>query len=258
MPIVHPSAVISSETELADDVSVGPFTVIDGPVKLEAGVRVAGHCQITGRVHIGVGCKIGWGSVIGADPQDLSFEPSTDSGVMIGERNTIREYVTIHRGSKSGALTRIGSGNFLMTGAHLAHDVTLGCDNIIANNVMLAGHVTVGNRAFLGGGGAFHQYIRIGDVSMTQGNAAISQDVPPYCIVHGYNLLSGLNVLGMRRAGMDVVTRAEIKEAYHLLFLAGYPHGKVGEIAAARNWSGEARKLLDAVASPSRKGIVRR
>src|ERR1035437_7024314 len=213
MPAVHPTALISPDAELAGDVSVGPFAVIDGPVKLEAGVGIAGHCHITGRVRIGAGSKVGWGSVIGADPQDLSFDPATESGVDIAGRNTIREYVTIHRSSKPGANTCLGPGNFLMTGVHLAHDVKLGCDNIIANNVMLAGHITVGDRVFLGGGAGFHQFIRIGDLSMTRGNAGISQDVPPYCIVYGDNRLSGLNVVGLRRAGFDSAARAEIKEA---------------------------------------------
>lgn len=258
MPSVHPSALISADAELADDVSVGPFTVIDGPVKLEAGVRIAGHCHITGRVRVGAGSTVGWGAVIGADPQDLSFDPATESGVDIAERNTIREYVTIHRGSKPGSHTSLGAGNFLMTCAHLGHDAKLGCDNIIANNVMLAGHVTVGDRAFLGGGCAFHQFVRVGDLSITQGNAALSQDVPPYCIVHGVNLLSGLNVVGLRRAGFDSAARAEIKEAYHLLFLSRHPLRNLKEIAAARPWSDAARKLVDAVATPSRKGVVTR
>jgi len=258
MPAVHPSALVSPDAELADGVTVGPFTMIDGPVKLEAGVSVAGHCHIVGRVRIGTGSKVGWGSVIGADPQDLSFDPATDSGVDIAERNTIREYVTIHRGSKPGSNTCLGQGNFLMTGAHLAHDVKMGCDNIIANNVLIAGHVTVGNRVFLGGGAVFHQFIRIGDLAMAQGNSGISRDVPPYCIVHGVNRLSGINVVGLRRAGIDSATRAEIKEAYRLLFLSGHLLSKANEIAASRTWSDVARKLVDAVAMPSSKSILTR
>jgi len=258
MPNVHPTALVSAAAELADDVTIGPFAVVDGLVKLEAGVSVAGHCHITGKVRIGEGSKIGWGSVVGADPQDLSFDPATDSGVDIGERNTLREYVTIHRGSKPGSFTTLGSGNFLMTGAHLAHDVKMGCDNIIANNVLIAGHVTVGNKVFLGGGAVFHQFIRIGDLAMAQGNSGFGKDVPPYCIVHGVNRLSGLNVVGLRRAGIDSATRAEIKEAFRLLFQSGHTLSKANELAAARTWSDAARKLVDAAASPSAKSIITR
>ena len=130
MPSIHPTAQISPDAELADDVSVGPFTVIEGAVKVAAGVTIGGHAWISGRVSIGEDSKIGWGSIVGGDPQDLSFDPAADSGVIIGPRNTLREYVTIHRGSKSGGDTVLGEGNFLMTGVHLAHDVRLGDGNI--------------------------------------------------------------------------------------------------------------------------------
>jgi UDP-N-acetylglucosamine acyltransferase len=124
------------------------------------------------------GNRIGWGSIVGADPQDLHFNPQTDSGVELGESNTLREYVTIHRGSQAGGITRIGANNFLMTGVHLAHDVQMGDHNVLANNVLLAGHIQVGNKCFLGGGSVFHQFIHIGDYAIAQGNAAISQDIP--------------------------------------------------------------------------------
>lgn len=258
MPSIHPTAVVSSEAILADDVKIGPFAVIEGPVKLAAGVEIGGHAWITGDVTVGERTKIGWGSVVGADPQDLSFDPATNSGVRIGPDNTLREYVTIHRGSKDGCFTTLGEGNFLMTGAHLAHDVVLGDRNVIANNVMLAGHVHVGNRVFLGGGSGFHQFIRIGDYVMTQGNAAISQDVPPYCVAHGQNQLAGLNVVGLRRAGFDAATRADIKAAAKLLFQSGHALSHALELAAARAWSPAAEALVRAVASPSKKGVLSR
>lgn len=256
MPSIHPTALVSAEADLAEGVEVGPFSVIEGPVKLCAGVKVAGHVLIRGDTQIGEGSVIGWGSVVGVDPQDLSFDPATRSGVRIGAHNTLREYVTIHRGSHDGDYTILGERNFLMTGVHLAHDVRMGDHNVLANNVLLAGHVEVGSRVFLGGGGGFHQFIRIGDYAIVQGNAAISKDVPPYCQAHGQNCMSGLNVIGLRRAGFDAKTRANIKAAATLLFRSGHPLGEALELAATHEWSDAAQLLIKAVSNPSKKGVL--
>ncbi|KAB2638513.1 MAG: acyl-ACP--UDP-N-acetylglucosamine O-acyltransferase [Verrucomicrobia bacterium] len=253
---IHPSALISPEAELADDVVVGPFVVIEGPVQLAAGVTIGGHAWLCGDTSLGEGCSVGWGSVIGANPQDLGFDPARRSGVRIGARNHIREYVTIHRSSKEGGHTTLGEGNYLMTGVHLGHDSQVGDGNVLANNVMFGGHVHLGSRAFLGGGGGYHQFLHIGDLAMVQGNAVVSQDVPPYCIVYGKNQLAGLNSVGLRRAGWDGAARAEIKKAYGLLFGSGLTLGKALEAAAALEWSPAARCLIDAVAKPSRKGVI--
>lgn len=258
MALLHPTAIVSPLARLADDVEVGPFSVIDGPAQLAAGVKIDGHALIRGRVELGPGTRVGWGSVVGADPQDLGFDPAVDSAVVAGPNNILREYVTIHRGAKPGSATRLGEGNFLMTGAHLGHDVTLGDHNILANNVLLAGHVRVGNRVFLGGGSGFHQFIQIGDLAIIQGNSGMSQDVPPYCCAHGINRLAGLNTVGLRRAGFDAAARAELKSLYRLLFQSRLPLGQALAGAAARDWSPAARLLLDAVSHPSRKGIVTR
>ncbi len=255
---IHPSALISPEAELADDVVVGPFAVIEGPVKLAAGVIIGGHAWVCGDTWLGEGTRIGWGSVIGADPQDLGFDPARCSGLRIGARNQIREYVTIHRSSKEGGNTTLGDGNYLMTGVHLGHDSLVGDSNVIANNVMFGGHVHLGNRVFLGGGAGFHQFLHIGDLVMVQGNAVVSQDVPPYCVVYGNNQLAGLNTVGLRRAGFDAAARAEIKKAYGLLFTSGLTLHKALEEASAMEWSLAARCLLEAVAKPSRKGIITR
>jgi UDP-N-acetylglucosamine acyltransferase len=255
---IHPTALVSPEAELAEGVVIGPFAVIEGPVKLAAGVAIGGHAWICGDTSLGEGTSVGWGSVIGANPQDLGFDPALRSGVRIGARNAIREYVTIHRGSKEGSFTSLGEGNYLMTGVHLGHDSQVGDGNVIANNVMFGGHVHLGNRAFLGGGGGYHQFLHIGDLAMVQGNAVVSQDVPPYCVVHGKNQLAGLNTVGLRRAGFDAAARAEIKMAYGLLFRSDMPLGQALKQAAAMAWSPAALALLEAVAKPSRKGVIAR
>lgn len=256
MPDIHPTALVSPEAEIADDVCIGPFTVIEGPVKIAAGVRIGGHAWLSGRTVIGEACHIGWGSIIGADPQDLTFDPSVDSGVILGPHNTLREYVTIHRGSKSGANTVIGEENFLMTGVHLAHDVRLGDGNIFANDVLLAGHVTFGNKAFVGGAAGFHQFVNVGDLAMVQGHGSVSQDVPPYCTAYGLNQIAGLNSVGLRRAGFSAIERAEVKRAFKLVYLSGKTRDEALAEAASQDWPEPARRFLDAIASPSRKGVM--
>lgn len=236
--------------------TVGPFTVIEGPVKLSTGVSIGGHAWIAGRTSIGEGSSVGWGAVIGADPQDLSFDPATDSGVTIGPRNTLREYVTVHRGSKPGAFTLIGEGNLLMTGVHLAHDVHLGDGNILANSVMLAGHVHVGNKAFLGGGAGFHQFIRVGDLAMVQGLTAVSQDVPPFCTAYGINQIAGLNTIGLRRAGFSATERDAVKRAYKLVYHSAKPREDALAEAATLEWPEPAARFLAAIANPSKKGVM--
>lgn len=254
--LIHPTALISAEARIADDVRIGPYTVIEGPVNIAQDCDIAGHVLIRGNVSIARGNRIGWGCIIGADPQDLHFDLLTCSGVELGEENTLREYVTIHRGSHSGSNTRIGCRNFLMTGVHLAHDVQMGDHNALANNVLLAGHIHVGNKCFLGGGSVFHQFIHIGDHAIAQGNAAISQDIPPYCMAHGNNLLAALNVIGLKRAGFTPEQRAEIKRAFRLL-LEGNRQIALQQ-AALVDWSDAAMLLVKAVEHPSRKGILTR
>ncbi len=256
VPSIHPTAQVSPEAELAANVSVGPFSVIEGPVKLAAGVKIGGHAWISGRTWIGEGSSIGWGAVIGVDPQDLHFDPTCGSGVLIGARNTLREYVTVHRGSKAGSDTIMGEGNFLMTGVHLAHDVRLGDDNILANNVLLGGHVAVGNKTFLGGTACFHQFVKVGDLAMVQGLTAVSQDVPPYCIAYGINQLAGLNSVGLKRAGFSPEERAAVKRAYQLVFHPLKRRQDALAEAAGLDWPEKARKLIEAVAAPSKKGVM--
>lgn len=255
---IHPSALVSPAARLAGDVEIGPFAVIDGEVVLGAGVKIAGHAWVRGDTVLGEGTTVGWGAVIGADPQDLGFDPATPSGVRVGARNRLREYVTIHRGSKPGAFTVLGDDNFLMTGVHLGHDSQVGHGNVLANNVLFGGHVRLGNRAFLGGGAGFHQFVHIGDLAMVQGNASVSQDVPPYCVAHDLNQLAGLNTVGLRRAGFDSALRLELKRLYHQLFRAPVPLSQGLAEAAAMAWSPAAALLLEAVANPSRKGVIRK
>lgn len=253
--MIHPTAILHPDARLAEDVEVGPYAVIDGPARIAAGCRVEAHAQLVGRVELGAGSVVGRAAVIGAAPQDLGFDPATDSAVIIGKNNVIREHVTIHRGSKPGSATRLGDGNFLMVGAHLAHDVVLGDGNILANACLLAGHIQVGNRSFIGGGAVFHQFIRIGDSCVIQGNGSFGKDIPHFCAAMRTNRVTGLNVVGLRRQGYTAAERAEIKEMFRLLFCSGRNLSQAVAEAREREWQGPARRLLEFAAEPSRRGI---
>ncbi|MCP5537502.1 MAG: acyl-ACP--UDP-N-acetylglucosamine O-acyltransferase [Akkermansiaceae bacterium] len=258
MPEIHPSAIVSEQARLAEDVTVGPFCIVDAGVEIGPGCVIGAQSWITGNTRMGAGNHIGYGSIIGADPQAVGFDASIDSSVTLGENNNIREYVTIHRSTQAGGSTTVGNRNFLMTGVHLAHDVQMGSNNVLANNVMLAGHIKMGDHIFLGGGGGFHQYLHIGSYAIVQGNAVVSRDVPPFCMAHGRNELAGLNVIGLRRGGFTPEERADIKRAYHLLFRSG---GNIAEALAAADkttWTDVAKMLLHSARHASRKGLMQR
>lgn len=256
---VHPTAILEGDIRLPDDgsVEIGPYAVLRGTIVLGRGTRIGPHATLQGDVALGEGNTIGHGAVIGGDPQDLSFDPATPSGVRIGSGNTFREHTTVHRGSKPGSHTMVGDENFLMAGAHLGHDCILGHRNVLANNVLFGGHIVAGNDAFLGGGSVYHQFIRVGDRAMAQGNAGFSQDLPPFVVGHGINLIAGLNVVGLRRAGVPAARRASLKQAFDLVYLDKAPMDRIRAEAADPVWTDEAAVFLRFLAEPSRRGVCR-
>ncbi len=256
MATIHPTAQIGSDVKLAPSVTIGPFCVLDGEIEIGAQTVLRAGVHLWGRVTIGENNTIHSHAVIGDYPQDLSFTTDIKSQVIIGDHNTIRENVTIHRGAADGGVTRLGSHSMLMAGSHLAHDTAVGDYTILANNVMLGGHVTVGDRVFLGGGAGVHQFINIGDYAMCQGNSSISQDLPPYCMSYAINQLVGLNNVGLKRAGFDPAQRKEIKSLYSLLFKSGLNRSEAIAEAESQDLSEAALLLLNAVKSPSRKGVM--
>jgi UDP-N-acetylglucosamine acyltransferase len=255
--MIHPTALIDPQAQLHPSVEIGPYVIIEGPVQLAEAVKVEAHAQILGHTHIGRHTRIGRAAILGGEPQDLGFDPSTESFLEIGERNNIREQVTIHRGSKPGYTTRIGNDNFLMGAVHLAHDVVLGDRNVIANAALLAGHVQVGHHSFIGGGSVFHQFIRVGDYCVIQGNCRFSQDIPHYCSAHGYNLIAGMNVIGLRRAGFTAAERASVKTAFALIYQNGLNLSQALAKALETNWPDKAQHFLQFFQAPSKKGICR-
>lgn len=258
MPRIHPTALVSPSASLADHVEVGPFAIIEDGVIIGAGCKIRSQAKIRTGVVMGEHNTVDHGAVIGGDPQYLSFDPATPSGVLIGNHNTFREHVTINRSTSAGGNTVVGHHNFLMAASHLGHDTVIGDHNIIANNVMIAGHCRIGNRIFFGGGTAIHQFLHVGDFAMTQGNCGMTRDVPPYCIVHQINQLSGLNTVGLRRGGFSPEERQEIKAAYALLLNSKTSRAEALAMADKIPWGPAAAKLIEAVRHPSPKGILMR
>jgi UDP-N-acetylglucosamine acyltransferase len=255
--MIHPTALIDPAAQLHPTVEIGPYAIIEGPVQLAEGVKVESHAQILGRTKIGAGTRIGRAAIIGGEPQDLSFDPQTESFLEIGECNTIREHVTIHRGSKPGSVTLIGHDNFIMATAHLAHDVQVGSKNVIANCAMLAGHVHLGSHSFIGGGAGFHQFIRLGDYCIIQGNGRYTQDIPHYCSVYGANVISGLNVIGMKRAGFTAAERSSVKDAFNLIYRQGMNLSQALARAEQLDWPERAQHFIHFFKNLSRKGVAR-
>jgi UDP-N-acetylglucosamine acyltransferase len=252
--MIHPTAIVDPSAWLDTEVSIGPHVVIEGPVRIMAGTEVQAHAVITGNVNIGRDNRIGYGAIIGSYPQDLSFDPKSVSGVEVGDANVIREYCTIHRGTKEGSQTRIGSNNLLMVGAHLGHNTRIGNHVILANNVLLGGYAEIQDRVFIGGGSVVHQFTRVGTISLLQGISGVGKDIPPFAIAVGKNSISAVNVIGLRRAGFNAALRREVREAFDLYYRKDLNMRQALESAKERAWSAEVQPFWDFVAT-SKRGV---
>ncbi len=252
---IHPSALVDPAARLAEEVEVGPHVCIGPEVEIGARCVIQANAVLDGLVRLGPENLVGFGAVIGGTPQDLNFKAGTRSGVTIGRGNIIREHVTIHRGTAEDSFTTIGDDNFLMVGAHLGHNCALGKKVIIANNCLLGGYVTVEDGAFLGGGCVFHQFMRVGRLAITQGNAGFGKDLPPFVVGAGVNQVVGLNVVGLKRAGYGPEDRAEIKAAFRLLYESGLNVTQALEKAREKTWREPAQLFFDFVAAAKKRGI---
>jgi UDP-N-acetylglucosamine acyltransferase len=216
---IHPTAIVDDSAELDEDVSIGPFCLVGRGAKLAKGSKLVSHVSLE-FAEAGEGCTIYPFASIGLPPQDVKYK-GEETSVKIGNNNTIREYVSIHRASVGGdGVTKIGNDNFLMAYVHIAHDCNIQNNVIIANSVAFAGHVVVEDHVFIGGFTGVHQYARIGAYAMVAAITRLSQDVPPYVMVKGTEKakLFGLNVVGLKRQGFSEETINELKTAYRLLF----------------------------------------
>jgi len=219
MTKIDERAVISKGAELGSDVEVGAYAFIGENVKIGNGCKVFPHAVIDGWTTIGNNCKIYPFASIGMAPQDIKYKDEPTE-LIIGDRNTIREYVTINRGTPTGkGKTVIGNDNFIMTSCHIAHDCLLGNEIVMANLATLAGHVEIQDFAVVGGFTAVHQFVRVGTLAMVGGASAVAQDVAPYTIVSGNRAkLFGLNLVGIKRRGIEGEKLECLKKAYRLIF----------------------------------------
>jgi UDP-N-acetylglucosamine acyltransferase len=214
---IHPTAVVDSQAQIDPTAEIGPYVIIGSDVSIGPRTRVFAHASITGHTVIGADNEIQVGATIGTAPQHLGYK-GAPVHTLIGDRNIIREYASINGSYVEGGQTIIGNENYLMIQSHVGHDCILGNNVVVCNGSLLSGHVEVEDRAFISGLVAVHQFTRIGRLVMCAGITRVNRDVPPFMMVYGDSEIVGLNVVGLRRAGIGAAARAEIRLAYEILF----------------------------------------
>ena len=220
---IHPLAVVSPQAQIGCDVRIGPFAIVEDDVVIGEGCHVAGHAVIKNGTHLGERNTVGESAVLGGLPQHVRC-PAETGRLVIGQGNVFREFATVHRAIKPQTATTIGDGNYLMAGAHVAHDCRIGNHVIVANNVLLAGHVTIDDRSFLSGAVAVHQFCRVGQMAMIGGHARAVRDVPPFVTMDGQTgEIVGLNLVGLKRNGFTPDQILVLKEAYRLIYRSALP-----------------------------------
>ncbi len=221
MDLVHPTAVVSPEADLAYDVQVGPYAIIDGPVRVGSGSVIEAHACLAGPMEIGCDNFVGHGAVLGKSPQHKGYR-GEETGLRVGDGNVFREHVTVHRGTVAGGgETRIGDRNMLMVGSHLGHDTLVGNDCTLVNGALVAGHVELADGCILSGHSAIQQRVRVGRLAMLGGLGSVTKDIPPFVIQQGYNCVSALNLVGLRRSGMASESIASLRIAFRILYKEG-------------------------------------
>jgi UDP-N-acetylglucosamine acyltransferase len=254
MPLqIHPSAVVDPGARLDDGCVVGPHAVIDAHVVLGPGCVVGPGAYVTGHTTLGARNRIHAGAVIGDAPQDFKYA-GQPTRLRIGDGNVFREHVTVHRSNKTEEDTVIGNENFFMAGSHVGHNCVLGHNNILANGALLGGHVTLADRAFISGNCLVHQFCRVGRLAMMQGGSAVSKDIPPFTIARGDNGICGLNIVGLRRAGVAAPDRLALKRLYHLLFRGWERRAQLLVLARAEFEQEVCVEMIEFVAA-ARRGI---
>ena len=254
---IHATAVVAPTAIIGADTVIGPYSVIGEGVRIGSGNRIGSHVVIEGHTIIGDGNTIYQFASIGAAPQDLKYH-GEDTVLSIGDRNIIREYVTLQPGTAGGrGQTVIGNGNLFMACSHVAHDCLVGDGIRLGNSTALAGHIDVGDEAILSALAGVHQFVRIGKRAFVAGGAIVTQDVPPFCLVQGDRAhLVGLNLIGLQRGGMSEEEIASLKRTYRILFLGdGLLEQRLATAAAQSSDFQSVSELAGFVAS-SERGIV--
>lgn len=255
MPVIHASAIVDDECDLAADVEVGPGCVLTGPLTIGPGCKLVGHCYLYGPLTLGAGNVIYPFVCLGFAPQSVSYDPSKPGkGLVIGDHNTFREGVTIHRAMTDHGPTMIGHRNFFMANSHAGHDCIVGSHCIFANGALLAGHVTIDNRVTMGGNATVHQFCRIGRGAMLSGNVGVGRDLPPFFTLTGINTAGSLNVVGLRRSGMSADQIHDVRWVYKTLYRAGLSITEAKEVLRERADSPIVAEYLQFIEA-SKRGI---
>lgn len=254
---IHPTAIVDSKAEIDGSVEVGPFCVIEGNVRIAGGCRLYQNVYLTGWTTIEEDCVLHPGVIVGHEPQDVGYEGGR-SFCRIRRGTILRENVIVHRGTKPESETVVGEECFLLGGAHVAHNCTLGNRVTMINNVLLAGHVEVEDDVTLGGAAMVHQFVRIGTLAMITGNARVRRDIPPYAIVTIEGLVAGLNRVGLRRAGLSREDSTAIREAYRIIYADGSTSRDAAERIAAMGDAPPLTTLAAFLRKECRRGLARR
>jgi len=256
-PGIHPTAVVDTRAELDRGVRIGPYSVIGPGARIGRDVEIGAHAVLEGRVTLGARCRVGHGAIIGGAPQDLKFRDGLPVGVAIGDETSIREYVTVHRATHAGHDTRIGQRCLVMAASHVAHDCVIGDEVIIINYAGLTGHVVVEDRVTVGGHTGLHPFARIGTYAYIGGLSKVTQDVPPFMIADGIPARAmAVNVIGMRRGGVDPGGRRQVRSAFNILYRSGLaPGAAIARVKAELGGDPLVAKLVEFVES-SKLGII--
>jgi UDP-N-acetylglucosamine acyltransferase len=214
---IHPTALVDPEADLGEDVSVGPHVVLEGPVRVGPGCVLKNGAHLIGPLTMGGHNTVHSYAVLGDAPQHLKYD-GAPTRVEIGEQNVFREHVTVHRAATPGGVTRIGNRNFLMANSHVGHDAIVGNNCILVNAALVGGHAVIQDNAMLSGGSAVHQFARVGRLALLGGLSGASMDVPPFMILQYINVIAGVNVIGMRRAGVSNGAIDAIRKAFHAIY----------------------------------------
>ena len=257
--MIHPTAIIDSKAEIGRSVEIGPYCVIEKGVSIGEETKIGPHVVIREGTQIGKQCQISQFASIGEAPQSVAYKGEKTS-LLIGDRNIIREFITLHRGTvKGGGKTVIGNENFLMAYSHVAHDCQIGDQVVMANGATLAGHIVIEDRAIIGGLVAIHQFCRVGTYALIGGLSGILLDIPPYTKAQGDRAkLFGLNTVGLKRANFSEETMRALKKAYRIIFRSGLTLEKAMKAIEEDNifLIPEVRHLLDFI-QHSKRGISR-
>lgn len=255
---IHPTAIIDPRARIDTSVEIGPYAIVGADVSIGAGSRVGAHCVIEGPTEIGCNNQIHAHAAVGGAPQDKKYagEPTR---LKIGDGNTIREFVTINRGTvQGGGVTQIGDDNWIMAYVHIAHDCVIGNHTILANSVTLAGHVTIFDHAILGGFSLIHQFCKVGAHAFTGMGSKINCDVPPYVVVGSeMSVPRGINSEGLKRRGYNSEQISAIKRAYKTLYLSGLPLKEAREKLAEQAANSPEVGLLVEFIDRSERSILR-